>query len=77
MDEEQEYIPVAGLKSARNTEQSVEGKKKFETLLKAKSTQTRGNPLLSCLLCTRTKMAIARERSPVDAPYRRASNDKG
>lgn len=38
--EEQEYIPVAGLNNARHDE-STEGRKKFENLLKAKSTQTR------------------------------------
>lgn len=55
--EEQEYIPVAGLKNARDADQSLEGKKKFETLLKAKSTQTRGTrpnlhfeKLLACVL---------------------------
>jgi hypothetical protein len=41
--EEQEYIPVAGLNNPRHDE-STEGRKKFENLLKAKSTQTRGTP---------------------------------
>lgn len=74
--EEQEYIPVAGLNNPRHDE-STEGRKKFENLLKAKSTQTRAflTRLTVGRAGTRDKMTL--NKSSATAPSNRRGPGKG